>query len=188
MAAGDFETAYEFTFGREAGDYHGTDPDDTNPTRDGVIQETYDRYRTKHGLPEQSVFQMDRDEHKAIFREFWMDAHCEDLPTLVSVTCFDAAINSGPRRAIALFQKAMGCAGDIATYSGECDGKWGPKTAAMAYAARRDEPGFAAAYTTERIIWYVRIADKPSEINELRSWLNRVAKFNKQFLHKQPTS
>lgn len=185
MAAGDFETAYNFTFGREAGDYHPKPgAADQNPTSDGVTQETYDKYRTKHGLATRSVFDIDPEEHKAIFRDFWMEAHCEDLPTLVSITCFDMAINSGPQRAIAIFQKAMGCDGDIAKYTGQCDGVWGPKTAALAYAARRDEAGFAARYTTERLVWYVRIADQPNELQNLRSWVNRVAKFNREFLHK----
>jgi lysozyme family protein len=178
----DFPAALAFTLKQEAGDYLGTDPDDKNVTRKGVTQATYSRWRQRKGLPDRSVLEATDDEIVSVYEEFWKDAHCDDLPTIVAIGCFDMAINGGPRRAIALFQKSAGFAGKPLEYSGDCDGIWGPKTAQAAYLARQDERRWGFRYHTARLAFYLDIADKPSEHNELRSWLRRLIHFNNVYL------
>jgi lysozyme family protein len=104
------------------------------------------------------------------------------MPYFVALACFDMAINSGPKRALALFQQAMGFEGDPLRYTGETDGKWGPKTMGAARTATRNEWAAACRYQMVRVMYYHRIADQPSEFNELKSWLSRVNKFNKKYL------
>ena len=45
-----------------------------------------------------------------------------------------------------------------------------------------DERRFAYRMQTARLAFYVDIADKPSEWNELRSWLRRIISFNRKYL------
>jgi lysozyme family protein len=171
-----FELAMKDTRAYEGGNYDGRDPDDPNVTSRGVIQKTYDDWRSRHTLPTQHVYNMTEEEAVAIYKEFWDAAHCQELPHAVAVACFDAAINSGPKRAIKLFQLSSGFVGP------DVDGIWGPKTAAAAYRARQDERASAQRLSTERLAWYVSIYHEPSQMNEFKSWINRVVEFNRKYL------
>lgn len=167
----------------EGGDYHPKPgAADQNPTRKGVTQNRFTKWLSDQGLPSRDIFTATDDEIFAVYREHWNDAHCGELPYLVALPCFDMSINGGPARAIAIFQQASGFAGDPVSFTGDCDGKWGPKTRDAAYRARQDERRWAHRVQNYRLSFYVRIADQPNELPNLRSWVRRVIDFNLKFL------
>lgn len=66
-------------------------------------------------------------------QEYWLTVRGDDLPPGIDMMVFDIAVNSGPRRAILMLQKAINkIAGRIRV---AVDGKIGPKTLAAARAA-----------------------------------------------------
>jgi Putative secretion activating protein len=93
---------------------------DPNPTQDGVIQKTYDRYRRGKGLPLRSVYLIEAHEWDEIFTKgFWGPAGCADLPEPLDMLVADCAFNSGPVQSLKFLQRAVGAVPD---------GVWGPKT------------------------------------------------------------
>ena len=169
-----FDDAMQETLAHEGGDYHPKPgAADQNPTRKGITQNTFDSYRTRLGLPTYSVFEMDDTDVYDIYRTYWDSAHCEELPYLVALSCFDMSINAGPSRAIKTFQQAAGFTGP------DVDGVWGPKTRDAAYHARQDEVRWAHRIQTERMAFYTHIAD---DLNNFKSWISRLTQFNKKFL------
>lgn len=72
---------------------HPADPG--GDTQNGVTQRTYDDWRRKQGLSPRSVRNIGRAELEDIYLTYWK----ADLPIGVDYCYFDAAVNSGPRRA-----------------------------------------------------------------------------------------
>ena len=89
-------------------------------TNKGIIQRTYDRYRSKIGKAVRDVFQISDVEVAAIYTtEYWNKIKGSKLPRGVDLATFDGAVNSGPSRGVKWLQGAIGVARD---------GKVGPKT------------------------------------------------------------
>ena len=68
------------------------------------------------------VRDMPRQEAMEIYRSsYWLPSRCGDLPAGIDLMVFDCAVNSGPRTAVKLLQKAIGVTDD---------GSMGPRTLA----------------------------------------------------------
>ena len=86
----------------------------------GVTQNTYNAWRSKHGLSHKDVFQIADSEVAAIYRqEYWDKIKGDDLPDGVDFAVFDFAVNSGVSRAAKYLQSIVGV---------PQDGMIGPKT------------------------------------------------------------
>lgn len=117
-----FRVCLERMLGHE-GFYANHPADPGGATMRGVTQSTYDQWRRRKRLPLRSVRDIEQAEIEAIYRgSYWRPVRADDLPPGVDYAVFDAAVNSGPRRAIQWLQRAVGT---------NADGIVGPKTLAV---------------------------------------------------------
>lgn len=105
-------------------------------------------------------------------KRYWDKVRGDDLPAGVDYVVFDAAINSGPGRAISWLQAAVGV---------ETDGDFGPKT----LAAVRKTPAFALVenFNNRRLSF---LHDLPTWGTFGRGWARRVSEVDlasKTMLH-----
>ncbi len=97
-------------------------------TNMGIIQRTYNGYRSGVGKAHQDVFLIAKIEVAAIYtRDYWGKIRGVKLPHGVDLATFDSAVNSGPSRGVKWLQGALGTARD---------GKIGPVTLRAARSAR----------------------------------------------------
>lgn len=108
MAQSKFERALPVVLTHEGGfANHPHDPG--GATMRGVTQRVYDAFRKRRGLALQSVREISEIEIQMIYRlQYWNEIRGDDLPEGVGYVVFDAAVNSGPRRAIMWLQRAVG--------------------------------------------------------------------------------
>lgn len=82
---------------------------------------------SRRAYPAENIRGMTRARAAQIYRrDFWDAVKCDDLPSGLDAVAFDAAVNSGPARAVRWLQSAVGAA---------ADGKIGPATLAAARGA-----------------------------------------------------
>lgn len=108
------------------GGYSDHPQDPGGATMKGVTQRTYDAYRRRQKQPTRHVKQITNAEVERIYRgQYWHAVKAEDLPEGVAYCVFDAAVNSGPARAVKWLQSVTGAQVDgIAgneTISKACD-------------------------------------------------------------------
>lgn len=85
---------------------HPADPG--GATMKGVTQRVYTAYRLGKNLPDQSVRWINNGELEDIYkRQYWDAVRGDELPSGVDYCIFDAAVNSGPIRAIRWLQSAL---------------------------------------------------------------------------------
>lgn len=140
-----FLKAKAFTMVVEGGWYDGKSPGDPNPTMHGIIQKTYDDYRSAKGLSLQSVQLISDAEVGDIYWEYWLKAQCPIISLVssrISTICFDTGFNSGEVTAIKLLQHAIGT---------DEDGVFGPQsTYLLKQKVQADENGTVIVYLTAR--------------------------------------
>jgi lysozyme family protein len=74
-----------------------------------VTQATYNSFRVQRNLPHRDVRQIEDSEVSAIYRQqYWDAVRADELPSGVAYCVFDAAVNSGPGRAVRWLQKMVG--------------------------------------------------------------------------------
>ena len=111
----------------EEGGWSNHPSDRGGATFNGVTQGTYDQWRTLKRLPKQSVRLASAGEIKELYEVmFWRAASCDTLPSPFNYLTFDAAVNSGPNRAVRWLQAGLGVSQD---------GKVGPQTRGAAQKA-----------------------------------------------------
>ena len=98
---------------KHEGGYVNHPRDPGGATNKGVTQATYNSYRARVGLPRRDVRQIEDGEVAAIYRQQYWDAiRADDLPPGLAYCVFDAAVNSGPARAVRWLQKLIGAKQD----------------------------------------------------------------------------
>lgn len=98
-----FETALGFTL-KEEGGYEEID----TPTNYGITQLTYDKWNRDHGFTPKPVKGIDLATVSRIYREwYWEPCSCDVLPYPLAASTFDAAVNSGQKRAILWLQGGL---------------------------------------------------------------------------------
>ena len=111
---------------KDEGGYSNHPKDPGGATNYGIIQRVYDAYRTRVGMPAQSVKQISRPEVEAIYRaSYWDLGKCGSLPDGVDYVVFDGCVNSGVKQSIKWLQRALAV---------KDDGIIGPATIAAAKA------------------------------------------------------
>ena len=143
-------------------------PDDPGgATNRGVTQRTYDNHRRRHGLPPRDVRSITEEEVAAIYRnQYWDAVRADDLPDGVAYCVFDAAVNSGPGRAVRWLQSIIGAG---------VDGVVGDETIGMAVAASPRD--LIDAYCAARLAFMRRLRHWPTFKN---GWTRRVAEVRAQ--------
>lgn len=142
---------------------HPNDPG--GATNKGVTQRTYDAWRLRQGAPRSAVSAISAAEVRAIYEaDYWLAAHCDELPAPLDLVVFDTAVNMGVGRAVRFLQLAVG---------ERADGEFGPLTRE---AARAADPRTAAANACDtRGQYYEQLVRANSKLNVfLRGWMNRL--------------
>ncbi|NIX76907.1 glycoside hydrolase family 108 protein [Microvirga terricola] len=137
---------------------HRLDPG--GATNFGITRETLSRAR---GCPAsvEDVRDLAQAEAGAIYRRFYWDViRGEELPLGIALAVFDAAVNSGPGRAVRLFQEALAV---------PVDGLIGPLT--VKAAGKADPAETIRAFTRARLGFLARLAIWPVFG---RGWRRRV--------------
>ena len=122
MAASSLAAALEHVFAHEGG-YVDHPRDPGGATNMGITRRTLAGWRGR-AVTKAEVKAMTRTEAAAIYRaRFWNAVRADDLPAGVDACVFDAAVHSGPSRAVRWLQAELGV---------RVDGVIGPKTLAAA--------------------------------------------------------
>ncbi len=110
-----FVSCFAFTLGAEGG-YSNNSGDPGNWTGGAV---GHGELRgTKYGIsasayPALDIASLTQAQAEEIYRrDYWAVLHGDELPLPVALVAFDAAVNAGPRRAVAWLQLACGQAAD----------------------------------------------------------------------------
>jgi lysozyme family protein len=101
-------------------------------------------------------------------RDYWIPAHCPDLPDGLSLAAFDCAVNQGVTTALRLLQATVGV---------DRDGVWGPVTATATDAAvsQYGVANILDDFCMRREIQYERTAQlKPALQQFLPGWKRRL--------------
>lgn len=161
-----FERAFALLAVHEGG--YVNHPDDPGgATNKGVTQHTYDNYRTRHGEVRRDVRSITDEEVAAIYRvQYWDAISADDLPEGVAYCVFDAAVNSGPGRAVRWLQAGIGAA---------VDGVIGNET--MGLTAHADPRILIDEYCDRRLAFMKRLRHWPTFKN---GWSRRVAEVRAQ--------
>ena len=106
----EYERAYVFTAKHEGGwaDVKGDPGGKTKfgiaDLRDGVADGKTDT--DGDGTPDTFIRDLTPEQAKDIFyREYWLEAGCPAYPKPMDLVVFDSAIHSGPKRAVAWYEK-----------------------------------------------------------------------------------
>lgn len=105
-----FDYAFNLLIGHEGG--YVNDPNDPGgETKFGISKRAY---------PQVDIKNLTLEQAKEIYKvDYWEKVLCPNLPGPLQFQMFDTAVNSGPRQAIVLLQRALGV---------EADGSVGPVT------------------------------------------------------------
>jgi lysozyme family protein len=93
--------------------YEGGSSDDPRDpgghTMEGITQKSYDCFLDKKGLPHKDVFDIPASERDEIYRtEYWNAVNGDALRPGENLCVFDLAVNSGPHRALQIWNQAGG--------------------------------------------------------------------------------
>ena len=110
-----FARCFAFTLGAEGG--FTSNPDDPGNWTGGQVGHGALR-GTKFGIsaaayPSLDIANLTRQNAQDIYRrDYWAPLQGDSLPFVIALAAFDAAVNAGPRRAIAWLQQAAGLPAD----------------------------------------------------------------------------
>ena len=112
------------------------------------------------------------EEAAPIYKKYFWDAmKLDDYPSRIDFILFDFGVNSGPKNAVKLLQRALN---KLQGYSLMIDGIAGPKTKEIV--KKVDVGLLIRGLLNERDIFYRKIvAVNPSQEIFLKGWLNRVS-------------
>jgi len=166
MTSENFRKALPFILKFEGG-YVNHPADPGGATNRGVIQNTYNTYRKRKGLPKQSVRHITLDEVEDIYYSMYWKTNkfdLDELPFKLAQTVFDWHVNSG--RGITTLQQVLGVS---------ADGVMGHKTLnEVKYWESKDKlDELIKKYNDFRETRY-RAWGKGAQSVFLRGWLNRL--------------
>ena len=146
---------------------HPKDPG--GATNFGITQNTYNNWLRSKGGQQRSVRQITQEEVSAIYREgYWDSVRADSLPEGVAYCVFDAAVNSGPGRAVRWLQSVIGA---------KVDGVVGNET--LTKAQEMDSHNLINGYCDMRLAFMKRL---PHWSTFGRGWSRRVSEVRRQAL------
>lgn len=118
---------------------------------------------SKRSYPGEDIKGMTLERAKLLFhRDFWGPAGCDAVPDSVKFDLFDTAVNSGPKTAVKLLQRAV---------QETDDGILGPRTLQAAQSMQPQR--LAAHFAAHRLLLMTDLKNWPANG---RGWTRRVAK------------
>jgi lysozyme family protein len=134
------------------------------PTRYGIIQTEYDKYRRAKGMPARSVNLITEPEYTEIYeKNYWNPVRAEWLSGPLGLTLFDTAVNLGVGGALSRLQAALKI---------PISGTWTQEISDVIHDA--DQTQVALTICNLRIKKrYDRVKEAPSQKVFLQGWLNR---------------
>lgn len=142
---------------------------------------------TKYGIcqasyPNLDIANLTYDQAVAIYeRDYWTDAHSDEIPRPLNALAFDLCVTSGPKNMMRVLQRAVGATDD---------GLWGPRTKQSAINSCSTTPKMLSAvrlFTEKRIAYYQAIVkNNSSQSKFLNGWINRAVRsqnFAQALLH-----
>lgn len=167
----EFELALADLFGVEGG-LTDHPQDHGQLTNAGVTQRAYDDWRTRKGLPLQSVSLITEEEKRTLyFEDYWQPCRAGEIDNQkVASKYFSFYVNMRPKPAVRILQLACGDCGHPTI----ADGIPGHNTILAANAA---DPWNLLECLKDRARehYYKIVADDPSQMVFINGWLNRVA-------------
>jgi len=163
----DLDEALEYLLEHEGG-WSNHKADRGGATMYGVTQATYNAYRKQKGKPSQTVRNITKDEVRDLYvTMYWKAAGCDKLPWPISYLTFDAAVNSGPKRAVGWTQSGLRL---------KPDGVVGPNTIAAAQKVVQEGDGKALLSIVDRRVEFLArlVQSKPSQAAFLLGWWRRT--------------
>lgn len=161
-----FERAFALLKVHEGG-YVNHPRDPGGATNKGVTQRTYNSYRRRNGQATKSVKHISDAEVATIYRnQYWNAVRGDDLPAGLAYCVFDAAVNSGPGRAVKWLQEQIGAG---------VDGVVGNETISMAREAATLD--VIDGYCDARLAFMKRLKHWPTFKN---GWSRRVREVRAQ--------
>ena len=138
--------------------------DPGGPTNRGITQRTYSSWLKANGRPDKKVINLTEHEYDSIYStNYWRPLYTLEKMPALRMCVFDAAVHSGPNRAIKLLQRAVGA---------KVDGIIGVETLSKA-----NRIGIVDMYCEERLAFLKRLKNWP---HNARGWEIRVNKVNKR--------
>ncbi len=102
-----FSKAHKIILGYEGGNVDNP-KDPGGRTSRGVTQRVYSAYRNSIGKAAQDVYKATTAEvHDIYKRQYWDVCKCDALPDGIDLIVYNAAVNSGPKRAYKLLQASL---------------------------------------------------------------------------------
>jgi len=153
--------------GVHEGEYSNHPDDPGGATMKGVTQRTYNSFRDRRSLPRKDVREISDSEVEKIYRgQYWNAIKADNLPNGVAYCVFDAAVNSGPGRAVRWLQELIGA---------KVDGVVGDETISK---VRNVKPmTLIDKYCDKRLAFMKRLAHWSTFKN---GWSRRVAEVRNQ--------
>lgn len=151
----------------EEGGWSDHKADKGGATMYGVTQAVYDVYRKAIHLPLQSVRNITQSEAQSLYdSSYWRLASCDKLPWPISYLVFDAAVNSGPSRAVRWMQAGLGV---------KSDGRVGPATLKRAQQVVESGDGQALLQIVDQRVQFLAdlVKRSPSQNAFLLGWWRR---------------
>ena len=164
-----FETALAFVLQWEGG-FVNNPNDPGGATNKGVTQRTYDGWRVRRAQTKRDVRAITEAEVRAIYEvDYWLAAHCDQIPSPLDLVQFDTAVNIGVGRAVKLLQRTLGLTQD---------GEFGPLTRSAA--AEAPSRSAAVSYCVHRMGYYNELVARNAKLATfLNGWRNRVIALEK---------
>jgi lysozyme family protein len=125
--------------------------------------------KTRYGISRRAYSTLDianlrRDEAEAIYkRDYWDKVRGDDLPPLLALLVFDAAVNNGVSRAALWLQQAVGA---------EEDGVLGPQTMAAVAAHSGQGVAVCTEFMARRMVFQMTL---PTAATFGLGWARRLA-------------
>lgn len=129
-------------------------------THEGITQRTYNAYRKRRGLPQQSDYLATEAEVADIYHSSYWEPWGDDLPLGVDYIYFDFAVNAGPHRSMMILQRALVV---------QADGDFGQITRMALVRARPS--AVINLFSSYKESYYKSLHEKEF----LQGWLNRTA-------------
>jgi lysozyme family protein len=152
----------------EEGGFSNHPADTGGATMYGVTQATYNAWRKSVGRKQQPVRSITKEEAFSLYKSmYWDEAGCDKLPFPINYMVFDAAVNSGPGRAVKWLQEALRV---------KPDGVIGRKTlAALSEAVEAADGVILYRIIDVRLVFLVDLIKRsPSQIAFLKGWMRRL--------------
>lgn len=166
-----FDQAFAIVVGEEG--KLSLDPSDRGNWTSGIVN-VGQLKGTKYGVsamvyPNEDIANLTLDRAKLLFkRDYWDRVSGDDIPAVVALGLFDAAINEGVEGSVKLGQKALGLV---------ADGLLGQQTLARLQGV--DARIFARQFAIERIVAYAAMA---YWLKDHDGWVGRVIDIYRQMV------